>query len=243
MCFSSHECFLLSFHNENTINSQREWDNDIPRWKRIQSTIVQISRNQWCLGSIMDGSAVPKDALSSSQRVREGGRTTDSQSEAMEVPIPSASHQPHSTRSSHKTGWAPWNDAEKVLQKLKGTIWYSVVSYHNPWNYCFKNYRCFLPIWFTHMRFHLLYLWKENAFWSPRYLSPGCWQAAAGFGFSCSAHRHCARQHLPFPWWKWKRKVIEEKSIMGKLRTDFSLLFKIISKRLELHALSLNKCK
>ena len=52
----------------------------------------------------MDGSAVPKDALSSSQRVREGGRTTDSQSEAMEVPIPSASHQPHSTRSSHKTG-------------------------------------------------------------------------------------------------------------------------------------------
>ena len=52
----------------------------------------------------MAGSGVPKNALSSSQRVREGGRTTDSQSEVMEVPIPSASHQPHSTRLAHKTG-------------------------------------------------------------------------------------------------------------------------------------------
>ena len=133
----------------------------------------------------------------------------------------------------------------KCFKNWKAQYDTQLFSYHNPWNYCFKNYRCFLPIWFTHMRFHLLYLWKENAFWSPRDLLPGCWQAAAAFDFSCSARCHYARQYLPFPWWKWKRKVIEEKSIMGKLRTqtDFSLLFKIISKRLELHALSLNKCK
>lgn len=101
----------------------------------------------------MAGSGVPKDALSSSQRVRQNGRTTDSQSEAVEVPIPSASHQPHSTRSAHKTGWAPWNDRESALKTERHSI---VVSYHDPWNYCFIIYRCFLPICFRHMQFSLL---------------------------------------------------------------------------------------
>lgn len=33
----------------------------------------------------------------------------------MELPIPSAAHQPRSTRSTHKTGGAPWHGTEKVL--------------------------------------------------------------------------------------------------------------------------------